>query len=203
MNAWAALSERLRQADMMQFLIAYFALLLIVAILSWPQSTQLANNSWFAVIQAKMIILVLLSLYYGATYHHASPHHQLLTALAILMFHVLSLPFDIATYAVSFPALPWWWPPLITAIDCLAFFGVGLLLGKGLALLRLGVLLPLAPPALLAGLIAFDIWIGRSVLNPFTSVTEVTASHLLVMTALSLFMAAWVMMRARTHDDTH
>ncbi len=197
MSLLEALSERLRQADIMQFLIGYCALLLIVAILSWPISPQLANNSWFALVQAKIIVLVLLSLYYGSALYSAPRSTQAVTVLAILLFHALSLPFDIATYAVSFPATPAWWPPLITAVNILAFFGVGVVLGQGMQLLRLSVLLPLAPPALLAGFVAIDVWLGLSLFNPFTSVAVVTVPHLLVMGALSLFMAAWVMIKAR------
>lgn len=198
MSLLEALSARLRQDDIMQLLIGYFALLLIVAILSWPTGPQLANNSWFALVQAKIMVLVLLSLYYGSTLFSAPRHTQLITVLALLLFHALSLPFDIATYAVSFPATPVWWPPLITAVDIVAFFGVGVLLGQGLQLLRLSVLLPLAPPALLAGFVAIDIWLGRSLFNPFTSVAVVTVPHLLMMSALSLFIVVWVMIRARS-----
>lgn len=198
MSLLEALSARLRQDDIMQLLIGYFALLLIVAILSWPTGPQLANNSWFALVQAKIMVLVLLSLYYGSTLFSAPRHTQLITVLALLLFHALSLPFDIATYAVSFPATPVWWPPLITAVDIVAFFGVGVLLGQGLQLLRLSVLLPLAPPALLAGFVAIDVWLGRSLFNPFTSVAVVTVPHLLMMSALSLFIVVWVMIRVRS-----
>lgn len=197
MNVLEALSERLRQADIMQLLLGYFALLLIVAILSWPTSPQLANNSWFALVQAKIITLVLLSLYYGSALHSAPRHTQAATVLAILLFHALSLPFDVATYAVSFPATPVWWPPLITAVDIVAFFGMGVVLGQAMQLLRLSALLPLAPPALLAGLVAIDIWLGRSLFNPFTAVAVVTVPHLLVMGTLSLFIVGWVMIKTR------
>lgn len=197
MSVLTALSARLRQADIMQLLIGYFALLLIVAILSWPTSPQLANNSWFALVQAKVIVLVLLSLYYGSTLYSAPHSTQLMTVLALLLLHALSLPFDIATYVVSFPATPVWWPPLVTAVDIVAFFAVGAVLGQVMQLLRLSVLLPLAPPALLAGFVAIDVWLGRSLFNPFTSVAVVTIPHLLVMGTLSLFIVIWVMMRAR------
>ena len=178
------LSALLRREDMTQLLMALLALLIFVLVISWPSDAQEVNNSWYTLAQVKVTSLALLALAYGGSSSARSLNEQRLTLAALGCFHVLTLPLDAATYAASYPITPFWWAPLLCAVDLIAFFGVGLALGALLSALRLRTLLPLAVPLILVGVVSFDVWmstwIAQAILNPFTAVTQLSAVHLAV-----------------------
>ena len=184
-----ALGRRLCQTDMTQLLIGFFALLLFVLTVTWPQGAGSVNDSWYALVQTKTVALVLLSLAYGSAGHAASRQTLTLTLLALLCFHLLGIPFEVATYAASFPSTPLWWPLVAVTLDITAFFGVGLSAGRVLARAQLGALIPILAPLILVGIVCVDIWIGRALLSPFTTVTTVAPAHLVATGALSVFTA--------------
>lgn len=193
------LSERLQRADMTQLLIGFFALLLFVVMVTWPQTSQGVNDSWYALVQAKTVALVLLSLAYGSLGHAQTRRALGLTLAALLCFHVLAIPFEVASYAASFPNTPLWWPLVVVALDIVAFFGVGLLVGRTLAQARLRPLVPIVAPLLLIGIVCVDIWLERPLLSPFTTVTTFAPAHLI---AMGLLSAMTVVLLWRTPSES-
>jgi hypothetical protein len=180
------LEERLKRTDMVQFLTLFFAVLIFVILTRWPTQKNVPNETWFALAQTRITVLALLALGYGSVYSLFSRKERLLTCLALVSFVLLSLPFDVATFAASFPATPIWWSVLLPLIDTVAFFGAGLLLGSVLSLLRLRALLPLAVPGLLVGFIALDLRLRENMLNPLTASIHPSAPHLLIMSVIAL-----------------
>lgn len=174
-----AFHNRLQQQDMLQILIAYFAILLFVLAINWPQSSGVANDSWFVIVQAKVAIMALLGLFYGASLSARSHQDRLVTLLLLLSVCWLSLPLEIASYAASYPSVPLGMSLLMPSFELIAYFGIGLLAGKLLDILRLKVLLPLAIPLVLIGLIALDIWTGLALFNPLSGSLSPSLSHLI------------------------
>lgn len=196
-----ALGRRLCQADMTQLLVGFFALLLFVLAVTWPQGVGSVNDSWYALVQTKTVALVLLSLAYGSVGHAASRQTLTLTLLALLCFHLLGIPFEVASYAASFPGTPLWWPLVAVTLDITAFFGVGLSAGRVLAQARMEALIPVLAPLILIGIVCIDIWIGRALLSPFTTVTTVAPAHLVVTGVLSAFTAVTLLRTAPPTSD--
>lgn len=171
-----ALSARLGRADLIQFALGFFALLLFTVAVTWPSSSERANESWFSLVQVKGAALVLLAVGFGSVNAKESPPERLFTLLALLVLHLLALPFELATYASSFPGTPLWWPLVTQPLDTAAYFGVGLFFGH--LLRRLDALLPLLPPLVIIGAISFDVWLGVALLNPVATATVVSWGHL-------------------------
>jgi len=183
-NPLERVSQRLRRTDMVQLLTLLFTLMIFVLLTRWPSQGG-RNDAWFGVTQARIMVLALLALGYGSVSSRQHREEQLDTAGAILVFSFLSIPFDVAAYAASFPATPLWWPLLLSPIDSLAFFGLGLLLGKLLTKLRLQTLLPVAIPGLLIAFIALDVRFGMTLLNPMTASVVLTYKHLAIMAIIA------------------
>ena len=182
LSPFGGLSALLRREDMTQLLMGLLALLIFVLIIAWPTEAQEANNSWYALTQVKVAALALLGLAYGSTSSVRAKREQRLTLGALICMDALTLPLETAAYAASYPLTPLWWPLVICVVDIVAFFGVGLALGTLLTALRLRLLLPLAVPLVLVGVVSFDVWLSawtsQAALNPFTAATQPSALHL-------------------------
>lgn len=174
---------------MLQVLALFLAAELFVLAVRWPTAGG-SNEAWFGLAQARMVLLSLAALGYGAAESGASTGTRRATAGALLMMVGLSAPFDVASYAASFPAVPWWWSSLLPFPATLAYFGVGLVLGRAASWARLGALLPLLVPGLLVAGIWADVRLGVDVFNPLTASLHVSVVHGVAMAALAAATAA-------------
>ncbi len=185
-----ALSRRLRDADMVQVMVGYFALLAFVLLFALPGASPRGaarpNDSWFILTQVKLLALLLLSLSYGGNTATASLGARRSTLAALLVLAALTLPLELAAHAGSLPGVPLGWSPLLGLLTVCGFFGVGLALGGLLGALRLRALLPLAVPLLIVGLFFGDLWLELPLLNPSSAATRVTLPHLVFVSLLSL-----------------
>ncbi len=120
LKLFEALEERLRRTDMVQFLTLFFAVLIFVILTRWPTQRSVPNETWFALSQTRITVLALLALGYGSVYSLFSQRDRLLTCLALVSFVLMSIPFDIATFAASFPATPLWWSISLPLVDTVA-----------------------------------------------------------------------------------
>lgn len=194
LSVWQGLSLRLRSSDMTQVLLAFFAVLLFMLLASWPASTQASNDSWYSVVQSKAVALALLSLAYGNYMARASAAEQGYTLLALGMFQLFALPLEVATYAASYPSVALWWPPLLLTLHIGACFSLGILSYRLLRFLRLGLLQPLSTPALLFGLIWFDIAFEQSIFSPLSTTITPSLGHLLFNASACLLL--WPLLRS-------
>ena len=189
------LSDRLKQTDMLQFMTLFFALQMVVLFATWPTNNQLANDSWFALMQLKALSMTLLGVGYGSHLSNHPASSQRITCLALCTIVILSFPFDLSSYAASFPATPPAWTLIILPLSTTAMFGLGLLLGHISSFLRIRALLPLSIPALIFGLFALDISLGHPISNPFSAITTVAPYHLIFVTIISLLTLRYVLRR--------
>lgn len=191
-----AAAERLRGPDMLQVLALFLAALLFVVAVRWPGSGD-SNEAWFALAQTRMVLLALAALGYGAAESGRASASRRAAAGALLMFVILSAPFDVATYAASYPAAPLWWAAGLPFPTTLAYFGLGLGLGRVATWARLGALLPLLVPAVLVLGIWVDVRLGVSVFNPLVAPLAVSVADGLVMVGLAAGTVVWL---ARSHS---
>lgn len=179
------LNLRFKESDWMQLSLSFFSVLVITLSISFPSTRVLANDTFFSIAQVRLVCLIVIALTYGTLQVKASLKRQRLTFAALLVLALVSIPFEVAGYTMSFPDLPLYWTLLITTIDTLAFYVIGHGLGRVLILLRLYVLLPLAIPSLLVLFVAVDVFIARNLLSPLVAVTAISLPHLFLMTALA------------------
>lgn len=189
-----ALSGLLTRSDTLQLLMAFFALLLFAVAITWPTSAG-PNDSWYTLVQVEAAALLLLSVGYGGGAASAAPATRLATLGVPLAFWALGLPFEFVTYAASYPETPLWWSFVARPLGVLAYFGVGLLIGRALG--RARAVLPLFPPLVLVGAISFDVWLGRAVLSPVTVAGTVSPLHLGVTFTLGLVTLVLLVRAAR------
>lgn len=168
------LAERVSELEMAQGLILFVVLLGGVTVLSWPGAGSVNNLSWYSLSPARNALLALAATGYGAAARRQAamtrPGSEVRTVLALLGWALLTLPFEVVTYAATYPATPLVWPLLINAVTVLAFYGAGRALGTALRLLRASWLLPLAVPLLLVLLAWFDLRLEVVVFNPWGAV---------------------------------
>ena len=191
MSYLVGLGKRLARADFSQFTTLFFAILVVSFMFAWPDSPAQANNSWYSVVQLRLFLLAFLALGYGGSSSYKSRLEQRLTLGAILTLAVLSIPFEVAGYAASYPRASLVGSLALSLLDTVALFGLGLLCGYALSKLQIRFLLPLVVPAVLAGLIALDVVLGLELLPPFIfttpSLTTLPFTHLAMMGAMSAF----------------
>lgn len=185
MTVLSAVAERIGRNDMVQVLALYLAVLLIVLATRWPTATLPLNESWFALAPARSACLALIALGFGA--HHSGSHvvEQRMSVLALGFFALVSVPFDVLSYAASYPSTPLAWSLSLPFGSTLAFFGVGLALGRLTSVARARMLLPVLVPAVLAAGIWFDVRLNTIVFNPFTAAVEPSARHAVAMLVLA------------------
>jgi len=186
------ITRRLQQSDVLQLLFGYFVLLTFVLLVTWPPPGQTVNNSWYALEQTNIIALVVLALAYSSWLSDAPPRELQDTLAALISFQVLSLPLKIGSYAATFPGVPLWWALLIVTLTVVAFFGIGLAVGRGFDALRLGVLKPLSAPIIVAAVFGLDVSVGRPLLNPFGSLAEPSWTYGITIGVLSLAVIVYL-----------
>lgn len=179
-----AFEERLRGGDLIQVATLLLAVLIFVLVMRWPLDSSQANESWYAFGQTRLVTLALLALSYGSLFTSRPVRSRVTTGLALITLALMTIPFDVAAYASSFPATPLWWSLILPVIDTGAFYGIGLAIGWLLARLRLGAILPLVIPAVLIAMVAFDVRTRTRLLNPLSASIEVASGHLALMTAV-------------------
>jgi hypothetical protein len=190
-GVFTLVAGRLRSSDMLQALGLFLAAQLFVLAVRWPGAGG-SNETWFALAQVRMVLLALAALGYGAAESGTLTSTRRATAGALLTFVALSAPFDVATYAASYPAVPWWWSTLLPFPETLAYYGVGLALGRVAALARIGALLPLLVPGLLVAGVWADVRLGIDVLDPLTALLHVSALHAAAVAILAAGTAVWL-----------
>jgi hypothetical protein len=196
-------AARLQQSDLLQLLFGYFVVLTFVLLVTWPPPGQAVNNSWYALEQTNVIALVVLALAYGSWLSDA-PAKQLQDTLAALVsFQVLSLPLKVASYAATFPGVPLWWVLLIVTLTVIAFFGIGLAVGRGFDALRLAVLKPLSAPIIVAAVFGLDVSLGRPLLNPFGSLAEPSWTYGLTISGLALAVIVYLWRMSESSPQPH
>lgn len=194
------LNKRFSQPDFIQMSLLFLTVLFFAFLITWPTANFVETNSFFAVSQVRLVGLLLIALSYGSVFSLKPLAEQRVTAIAVLALSLFSAPFEVASYAMSFPPLPLYWSLLITTIDTLAFLGIGFSLGYSLSFLRLRFLLPLAVPSILVAVVAADILINTALLNPLTALTLISLPHLFLMTVCATLCLVYL--RPRKEPST-
>jgi len=196
-NALNLLSHRLARSDLLQLATLFFAVLFFSFVITWPSAPSASNDTWFSVAQARILCLSLLALGYGSALLEVKKSQVNKVALrvalgALLCLALLSAPVEVMSYALSYPSLPLPYSLGLMLLDTYALFGVGMLLGRLLGIIRLRALLPLAVPAVLVGLIMADLALGLELLNPLSALSQVSLAHLGVMATIAVVTSLYL-----------
>lgn len=175
--------RRLVQPDYVQLLALYLGIVLFVIATRWVGVDARVNDAWFGVAPARLIGVALLGLGYGSAFSERPRVHQVAALGSVVLAALLSFPLELATYAAGHPSVPLWWGVVVPTVDSVAYFGLGLVIGRISTWTRLRSILPLTVPALLVGVTWLDIHLRIAVLNPLTSATTVAPWHLALATA--------------------
>jgi len=187
------------RSDMAQLFTLFLAVLVVVLGFAWPATGTLANESWFSLAPARNTFLALAAAGFGASQSlitlpgHLAPGgdraHWLAEARytlgALLLWVLLSAPFEVVSHAGSYPATSLAWSSLVAVLTVPAYYGLGLLLRKLVGVTRLGWLLPIAVPGVAVFLAWLDLRFDTSLFNPWTSVLA-PSSYALVAGAATL-----------------
>lgn len=193
--------ERLRSPDLLQVLGLFLAAQLFIVAVRWPGQGA-SNESWFTLAQARMLMLALVALAYGSSESGRERASVRATLGALLAFAALSAPFDVASYAASYPAVPLWWSATLAFPETIAYFGIGLALGRVAAWARLGSLLPLLVPAVLVAGVWLDVRTGVNALDPLTAPLSVVPVHGVAILVLAALTLLWSWRPRRAADAT-
>ncbi len=98
--------RRLGRSDMIQLLTLFLVVLAFMTLARWANPLSRVNEAWFSVSQTRVILLALIALGYGGAYALRPRPAQRSTGLAVLMFALVSTPFEVAAYAASYPSVP-------------------------------------------------------------------------------------------------
>lgn len=126
MNVYAALDRRLRSEDLTQALSLIFLALSLTLVFSWTGNPLAVNDSWFNVSAVRRVTLGLLALYLALRAGPGSRVEQFAGWLALLCVQVVTVPFELVTFAASYPAASL---PLSVTFDLvfpLGLYGVAL-----------------------------------------------------------------------------
>lgn len=170
------ISRRLRQADMAQLMLLFFAIIILSLTIAWPENPQLANNSWIVLAQSKLALLIFLATLYGSLSRTA--FDKLVALAALCCFHIFSLPLDAATYAASFPDVNLLWAFSLALIALIAYFMLSYFCSSLLHRVNLGFFA--IPLVLLLPIMAVfaDIRLGINLFNPFSSISFASLPYL-------------------------
>lgn len=199
MRVLETLTARAMRSDMAQLFTLFLAALVVVLGFAWPATGTLANESWFSLAPARNTFLALAAAGFGASQALiALPGHLALggdrghwlaearyTLGALLLWVLLSVPFEVVSHAGSYPATSLAWSSLVAVLTVPAYYGLGLLLRKLVGVTRLGWLLPIAVPGVTVFLAWLDLRLDTSLFNPWTSVLA-PSSYALVAGAATL-----------------
>lgn len=191
--------ERLRTGDLPQYGLLLLASVTVILVATWPARAGLANESWYAVSQARSVLVALLALGYGMGLATEAPRRAASTALAVILLAVSTLPLELLAHAGSAPATPAWWAWAATPVAAAGHLVFGVLLGAVARRLRLMVLAPLLVPAFVAGTVAVDVRLGMTLLNPLTAALQVSVGFLALHAAVALLGAVLLAWRWRRH----
>lgn len=192
MSFFRALNERLGKNDFIQISLGFFILLLATLAFTWPALRETANNSFFSVALVRLLGLLILAISFGSAETRKTKTEQALSFLAILLLAIASIPFEVATYVVSFPDIPLYWSLIIGLVDPMAYYGFGLIFGHLLRFLRLGGLMPLVIPLVLVGFIFIDIPLGVSLFNPLSSIDTINLLHFFLMSIFATLSLSYL-----------
>ena len=201
MTLLSQVAGRLQRSDLAQIVALFLAVLVVALTVNWPDGGARVNEAWFAVAPLRNSLLALVGLAFGAQ-HGAQVVRQdpnragtallpralsvRLTWLALLVIVLLTWPFELIAHAGSYPATPSYWPALVAPLTVTGFFGLGLLLGRLVRGPFSGMLLLIAVPALLAGLVWADFAFDLVIVNPWAAPLTVAPAYLATMAVLSL-----------------
>ncbi len=183
MRAVELMVARLTRPDMMQLLTLLLAVLVLVLGFSWPSGGGTANESWFSLTPVRNACLALVAAGYGAaqglvrlpggnapTCAAANALSEArLTLVALLTWVLITAPFEVISHAASYPSAHVAWSALVSLVTVPAYYGLGLLVRKLAALLRLGWALPVMVPGVIVGLGWLDLRLDTSLFNPWTA----------------------------------
>jgi hypothetical protein len=186
MKVFDAVALRVKQPDVIQLLSLVFAVLTFVTLVRWQTGNLWFNDSWFAVTQVRIFALTLIALSYGGSCATNSKSQQRATCVVVLLFALTTSPFEVATYAASYPSVSLSSALFIPLLTATAFYGLGLCLGSALEVIRSRSLLPLAIIGILLGMVALDIKLGEHLVNPFTATIVPTWQNSLLLVVGSM-----------------
>lgn len=184
MSMLTAVGARVRSAELLQVLALFLGVLLFVVAVRWP-GVGASNEAWFTLAPVRATLIALAAMGFGAAEARGDPRRQRATAGALLVLVAVSAPFDIATYAASFPDVPLWWTVFAPFLAATGYYSLGLLLGRAAAWARLGALLVLLVPGVLVASAWLDIRLGLDAFNPLTTSLHVSVAHLAAMAVLT------------------
>lgn len=219
MSLLDSVAARLSRPDMLQGSVLLFVALGFTLAVSWPTGISLVNEAWFSIAPVRTTVLAFGALGYGAllgarprrrtdrvTDSGALPqpdfgtpawHHEAAATLgAIAVLTVVTAPFEVVSHAASYPGTDVVWSLLVPFLTVGGYFGLGLLLGRAAATIRLRALLPLLVPAVLAGGAWLDLSLGVTLVNPWTAALSYSPLFAGVLCILSL-VTAWAVFPRR------
>jgi len=183
-----ALAARLARSDMLQALTLLLAVLLVVLAFSWPGGNALVNEAWFSLAPIRHALLALAAAAFGASLAPATAgagvawrHEARVTLAALLVWALVTLPFEVIAHAASYPAVSLAWGLLTAPLTVVAYYGLGALLARGARALRAAWALPLLVPGSLVLLAWVDLQLGATLLNPWTAPLDPSPAYLAVM----------------------
>ena len=193
MNLYAALDRRLRSEDLTQALAVLLLFLSLTLLFSWTGNPLTKNDSWFNLTAVGRVGLGVLAIYLALRSSRKPAVEQLASFLALLCVSLVILPFELVTFAASYPAASLVLSGAFNMLFPLGMFSIALLGTR---------LLPRAPwvtllftPLLLSAFVLVEELLGFVVLNPVNILTD-DAWPLLVTWGL-LSAAGLVVMVAR------
>lgn len=212
MRLLAASAARLARSDMLQGVALLFVALSFALAIQWPAGPTMANQSWFTVAPVRLTLLAVGAMAWGAGLG-ARPRRPrgpsdvaridlpcfgtsawraegVATLGALLVLVPITLPFEVATHAASYPDVNLAWSLGVPVLAVLGYFGAGLLLGRLADMLRVSFLLALLVPLLFAGSAWLDVSLGRTLLNPWSASLAVSLPYAAALGALALVAVA-------------
>ncbi len=177
---------------MAQALLLLLAILVLVLGFSWPTGGSHVNESWFTLSPARNALLAVAAALFGAlsgagpgSAHSGASltggavssqwlREARATLAALLAWSLLTLPFEVATHAASYPDISLGWALLVSLLTVPAYFGLGMLLHRVAVPLHIAWALPLLVPAAVIGLAWLDLGLGSSLFNPWTASLSVS-----------------------------
>lgn len=104
MSIYSALDRRLRSEDLSQGLALILLFLSLTLVFSWTGNPLTVNDSWFNVTAVRRATLGLLALFLALRASPQAPTEQLAAYLALLCVALVTVPFELVTFAASYPA---------------------------------------------------------------------------------------------------
>lgn len=184
------LDDRLRGEENSQLLALLLLLLTLVMLFSWSANPTASNDSWYGVSAVRLAGLGLLAVMSAIQCSSRSSAEQLAGFMATVVASAITVPFELVSFAASYPAasLP---AALVFSFSFpLGLFGLALLTARLLGRLR-WLALPLVL-LLLAGIFVLDGLTGMQLLSPVTILQDDSWLLVGIWTLLALGTAGWL-----------